>query len=69
MDENDNGNLGIKRVFMLQLDVARKYVDHHTQAFGYKKPNIDFRKGYLEKLAEAGLQKNYYDMVMWVNSN
>ncbi len=27
-----------------QLEVSRKYVQYHTDAFGYSKPNIEFKK-------------------------
>ncbi|MDO9264855.1 MAG: methyltransferase domain-containing protein [Desulfosalsimonadaceae bacterium] len=33
-----------------QLDVANRYVDAMTRKFGYKIPNVDFRKGYIEDL-------------------
>jgi len=30
-----------------QLDVARKYEDYHHKKFGFKKSNMEFRKGYI----------------------
>ncbi|KAL1005885.1 hypothetical protein UPYG_G00065150 [Umbra pygmaea] len=47
-----------------QLAVARKHSDHHMQAFGYKKPNVDFVQGYIEDLTEAGLKKNSFDIII-----
>lgn len=47
-----------------QLEVARKYVDHHTQEFGYEKPNVDFVQGYIEALKEAGLKENSFDIII-----
>lgn len=47
-----------------QLDVARKYIGYHTDTFGYKIPNVEFKKGYLEKLGEAGLQEAFYDIII-----
>ncbi|XP_060069541.1 arsenite methyltransferase-like isoform X2 [Ylistrum balloti] len=47
-----------------QLDVAREYIGYHTKKFGYTKPNIDFVKGYIEKLSEAGLPSNNYDIIV-----
>ncbi|XP_023996886.2 arsenite methyltransferase [Salvelinus sp. IW2-2015] len=47
-----------------QLEVARKYVDHHTQEFGYGKPNVDFVQGYIEALKEAGLKENSFDIII-----
>lgn len=34
-----------------QLDVARKYIDYHTEKFGYAKPNISFVKHFIEDLS------------------
>ncbi|XP_058495624.1 arsenite methyltransferase [Solea solea] len=47
-----------------QLEVARTYVDHHMQEFGYKKPNVSFVQGYIEALTEAGLEKNSFDIII-----
>lgn len=48
-----------------QLEVAKKYVDYHTQAFGFSKPNVDFRKGIIEDLKDsAGIQDNSIDCVI-----
>ncbi|CAL8373238.1 arsenite methyltransferase [Gadus morhua] len=44
------------------LEVARTYTDYHTQAFGYKAPNIRFVQGYLEALNEAGIEGSAYDI-------
>ena len=34
-----------------QLDVARKYIDYHTEKFGFSKPNISFVKHFIEDLS------------------
>lgn len=47
-----------------QLAVANKYIDYHTEAFGYKKPNIEFKKGYIEKLDELELEDNSFDIIV-----
>ena len=47
-----------------QLDIANKYIDYHTEAFGYKKPNIAFKKGYIEKLDELELEDNSFDIII-----
>ncbi|MGK0291099.1 MAG: arsenite methyltransferase [bacterium] len=47
-----------------QLAVANQYVDYHTELYGYKKPNVSFKKGYIEKLDELGLEDNYFDIVV-----
>ena len=50
----------------MQLDVAVKHIDYHTSQFGYSKPNVEFRKGYIERLKEAGIEDESQDIVMCV---
>ncbi|XP_077979574.1 arsenite methyltransferase-like [Glandiceps talaboti] len=47
-----------------QLEVARKHIDYHTEKFGYEKSNVNFVKGYMEKLDEAGLKDNTFDIII-----
>ena len=47
-----------------QLGVARSYIDEHMGRFGYKTPNVEFRKGVIEDLASAGLEDNSVDLVI-----
>ncbi|KAK9981087.1 hypothetical protein ABG768_000654 [Culter alburnus] len=47
-----------------QLKVAQMYIDYHMQRFGYKKPNVNFVHGYIEALAEAGLEEKSYDIII-----
>lgn len=47
-----------------QLTIARNNIDDHTKRFGYNKPNIEFRKGYIEDLLSAGLNDNSVDVVV-----
>ena len=47
-----------------QLAVARRHVDAHTQRFGYARPNVEFRHGYIEDLRTAGLADNSVDIVV-----
>lgn len=47
-----------------QLDIANAYIDYHTEAFNYKKPNIAFRKGYIERLDELDLEDNSFDIIV-----
>ena len=47
-----------------QLEVANRHIDYHTQAFGYSKPNVNFVKGYMEELTQAGLQENSFDVIV-----
>lgn len=47
-----------------QLEVARKYVDHQTAAFGYETANIEFRHGLIEDLSSVGLEDNSVDLIV-----
>jgi SAM-dependent methyltransferase len=47
-----------------QLEVARKHLPSQMKRFGYKTPNIDFRKGYIEDLAECGIDSDSVDVVI-----
>lgn len=47
-----------------QLAVARKHLDRQMQKFGYSTPNVEFRKGYIENLADAGIADNSVDVVI-----
>lgn len=47
-----------------QLAKANAKVEYHTKAYGYAKPNIEFKKGYIEKLGELGLEENSFDLIV-----
>lgn len=47
-----------------QLEVANKYIDSQTKRFGFKKPNVTFKKGFIEDLAGAGIEDNSVDLVI-----
>ena len=47
-----------------QLDVARRHIDAHTVTFGYSKPNVEFRHGYIEDLKSANIADNSVDLVV-----
>ena len=47
-----------------QLAIAERHVIHHTEVFGYTKPNISFRKAYLENLDEIDLAPNSFDVIV-----
>ena len=47
-----------------QLAVARKHVAYHTSKFSLDKPNVDFRKGWIEDLATANLEDNSVDIII-----
>lgn len=45
-----------------QLDIAKQYQSHHTEAFGYD--NVTLLKGYIERLDELGLEENSFDIIV-----
>jgi SAM-dependent methyltransferase len=47
-----------------QLAVARRHIDAHMATFGYARPNVEFRQGYIEDLAAAGLEDHSVDLVV-----
>ncbi|XP_074882389.1 arsenite methyltransferase isoform X1 [Buteo buteo] len=47
-----------------QVEVAKKHVAYHMDKFGYQKPNVEFLQGYMEKLRDAGLADDSYDIVI-----
>ena len=47
-----------------QLNVARKHKDAQTKRFGFKRCNVDFKKGYIEDLKDAGIKDNSQDVVI-----
>ena len=47
-----------------QLAVANRSIAAHTTKFGYAQPNVEFRHGYIEDLAAAGIEDNSVDLVV-----
>lgn len=47
-----------------QLAIANRHLDYHAEAFGYKQSNVEFKKGYIEKLDELGLEDNSFDLII-----
>lgn len=47
-----------------QLEVARRHRDTQMKRFGYERPNVDFRKGYMEDLTACGIEDNSVDVVI-----
>ena len=47
-----------------QLAVANRHIPYHTERFGYGKPNVEFRKGYIEDLEGLGLEDDSMDVVV-----
>ena len=47
-----------------QLAVARRHVDWHTARYGYARPNVEFKQGYIEDLEGAGIATSSIDVVV-----
>ena len=47
-----------------QLAVANRHINYHTQKFGYKSPNIEFKRGEIEKLDELGILDESFDLII-----
>ena len=47
-----------------QLEVARRHVEAQVKRFGYARPNVDFRHGYIEDLASLGVESDSVDVVI-----
>ena len=47
-----------------QLEIARRHEGHHQEAFGYKKANTKFIKGYIEDLASIGIDDASIDIAV-----
>ncbi|KGL75447.1 Arsenite methyltransferase, partial [Tinamus guttatus] len=46
-----------------QVEVGKKHLAYHMDKFGYRVPNVDFIWGFMEKLEDAGLANESYDVV------
>jgi len=47
-----------------QLAVANKYIDYHTDKFGFAYSNCKFLKGNIDQLDEVGLEKSSFDIII-----
>jgi len=47
-----------------QLAIANKYLDVQMKQFGFLRPNVEFRKGYIENLQHARIKDNSVDVVI-----
>lgn len=47
-----------------QLETARKHISYHTESFGYKKANIEFRQGFIEDISGLGIADDSVDIVI-----
>ena len=47
-----------------QLNVANKYIDYHTEKFGYKTSNVRFIKGNIDELEQLNLESGSFDLII-----
>lgn len=47
-----------------QLAVAKQHCDWHAERYGYQQSNVEFKQGYIEDLASAGIADNSIDVVV-----
>jgi len=47
-----------------QIEIAARHVDYHMQKYGYKRNNVEFRKGFIEDLSAVGLSDNFFDIIV-----
>ncbi|MBI5074339.1 MAG: methyltransferase domain-containing protein [Nitrospirae bacterium] len=47
-----------------QLEVGRRHVESQMKRFGYDRPNVDFKCGYIEDLQTADIEDNSVDVVI-----
>ena len=47
-----------------QLAVGRRYIDSHMVKFGFSKPNIEFKQGFVEDLRELEIADESIDVVI-----
>lgn len=47
-----------------QLNVANKYIDYHTEKFGYRYANVKFLNGNIEELDTLNLEAESFDIII-----
>ncbi len=47
-----------------QLEVGKNHIESMTKKYGYERPNIEFRKGYIEDLKSLGIEDDSIDVVI-----
>lgn len=47
-----------------QLKIANKHIEWHAERYGYARSNVEFKQGYMEDLATAGIADNTIDLVV-----
>ncbi|XP_027855083.1 arsenite methyltransferase isoform X1 [Xiphophorus couchianus] len=46
------------------ITASCQFVEYHQKKFGYEEPNVSFVQGYMEKLCEAGIQRDSMDILI-----
>ncbi|CAF3573698.1 unnamed protein product [Rotaria sp. Silwood1] len=58
-------NFKIDPIIDEKLDVANRFIDYHTKAFGFEKANVEFRLGKIEQLTDdSGMKTNSFDVIV-----
>jgi SAM-dependent methyltransferase len=47
-----------------QIEIAQRHLDAQMKRFGYERPNVEFKKGFIEDLKEIGVKDNSVDVVI-----
>mmetsp|Transcript_1199 Transcript_1199/g.3469 ORF Transcript_1199/g.3469 Transcript_1199/m.3469 type:complete len:366 (+) Transcript_1199:146-1243(+) len=47
-----------------QLEVANRHKEWHREKFGFSKSNVEFRKGFIERLADLEIADDSFDIVV-----
>jgi arsenite methyltransferase len=47
-----------------QLAIAERHIEYHREQLGYAQSNVSFKKGYIEKLDELGLEDASFDIIV-----
>ena len=47
-----------------QIQVAMRYQDYHRKAFGYRRNNVSFLHGHIERLDDLGLAAGSFDVIV-----
>lgn len=47
-----------------QLAIANQYIDYHTDAFGYNRPNVSFIESELEHMDDLDLEDEIFDLII-----
>ncbi|XP_048362643.1 arsenite methyltransferase isoform X2 [Sphaerodactylus townsendi] len=60
----ENGHVTGIDMTETQVEVAKKYIDHHMNKLNYQNPNVNFILGHIEELGAVGLKDESYNLVI-----